>query len=264
VKNLEAFQKYQQERAELLESLAAFLAIQPDVVAAWLWGSVGSGEADALSDLDLWIVVSDESIEAIKSDPRRWVVKYGRPILTVEAQQNAPQGGAYLMAGFDAATAPHLVDWYWQPVSMAFIPDNARLLLDKAGLPRRSQAPAFTGSQKTQPDTPFQAISYFWMMLMIVAKKFIRDPQRQDLELAHLLVDALNTAQGTLRAAGRIADNALPAQNTPQQKVQLLYYFAGEMEKVMEVVQAEGEPAPAEIVPGAYRFLKMIEAGLDG
>ncbi len=118
---------YLEERSRLLRTVQSLLENDPGVKAAWLAGSFGRGEEDALSDLDLWVVVDDSLIGKVIAQPRPYAAQVEAPILVVEAPQNAPVGGAYLMACYDAPTAPHIVDWYWQPRSLAYIPSQARL-----------------------------------------------------------------------------------------------------------------------------------------
>ena len=82
----------------------------PHVNAARLFGSLGRGDGDALRDIDLWIVVDDDHIHRIISQPPEYSSQIGVPIFFLEAPQNAPEGGAYLMACVDAPIAPHIVD----------------------------------------------------------------------------------------------------------------------------------------------------------
>ena len=56
----EALARRERERSLLADRLARLLAGDPRVLAGWLHGSVGRGEADGLSDLDVTVVVADE------------------------------------------------------------------------------------------------------------------------------------------------------------------------------------------------------------
>ena len=51
---------YLHERTLLLKTISEFLARYPRVKAAWLFGSMGRGDEDALSDIDLWVIVDSE------------------------------------------------------------------------------------------------------------------------------------------------------------------------------------------------------------
>src|SRR5262249_54511076 len=135
--------RYEQERDELLAQITVILEQDPRVVAAWLFGSLGRGEADPWSDLDVWVVVADGEVETVAARRREEASRVARPLLVVEAPQNAPAGGAYLMACYDAPVAPHQVDWYWQPRSRAAIPAQTCLLFDRVGLPRLAAGTPF-------------------------------------------------------------------------------------------------------------------------
>src|SRR5437868_5689604 len=102
------------ERAALLQRAIALLKADERVCAAWLFGSLGRGDADDLSDLDLWVVVEDEHIEEIVAARRDYVARLAEPLLMEEAPQNAPAGGGYLLALYGGDGGPHQVDWYWQ------------------------------------------------------------------------------------------------------------------------------------------------------
>lgn len=129
--SVESLQIRRDERAALLQRALEVLREDRRVVAAWLFGSLGRGDADDLSDIDLWVVVSDEHMEAVHSTRREYVGSLGEPILIEEAPQNAPSGGAYLLVLYGGVAGPHQVDWYWQPQSSAFIPQDTRLLFDR-------------------------------------------------------------------------------------------------------------------------------------
>jgi len=61
-------ERHSAERDILLQRAQAVLAQDSRVSAAWLFGSLGRGDADELSDLDLFIIVADEQHEAIVAD----------------------------------------------------------------------------------------------------------------------------------------------------------------------------------------------------
>ena len=56
---------HRQGRETLLESIVAALAADERFVAAWLTGSYARGDADAVSDIDLTVVVADEHAEIL-------------------------------------------------------------------------------------------------------------------------------------------------------------------------------------------------------
>lgn len=99
-------ERRQEERAALLKHAHETAEADPRVAAAWLFGSFGRGEPDALSDLDLFLVVGDAYLDAVAGERRAFVARVGEPILLLEAPQNAPPGGAYLMALYEGDDGP--------------------------------------------------------------------------------------------------------------------------------------------------------------
>ncbi len=119
------------ERDSLLEEIVSTLKADDSIVAAWLFGSWGRGTEDALSDLDLFVIVKDSQIGDYILNRREKVKRVREPLFVVEASQNRPPEGAYLMAIYSGETGPHIVDWYWQRESQACIPSQTRLLFEK-------------------------------------------------------------------------------------------------------------------------------------
>jgi hypothetical protein len=254
--------RYQAEREALLQHISQHLAADQRVVAAWLFGSLGRGQADALSDIDLWVVVADEAIAELVADRRPFTAQPGKPVLILEAPQNAPVGGAYLMTAYEAPTGPHIVDWYWQPRSAAFIPPQAQVLFDRVGLTTRSEALLFTGGD---PDPVFEAqplhvISFFWMMWLIAAKQMARAPQSETVPLLPYVLGPFCKTQrylGLTASAECDADD-LPSLPSPADKLRRLQRLADEMVEMMKSVAARGQAVPDAMVPSANRYLKLI------
>jgi predicted nucleotidyltransferase len=105
------------------------------VAAAWLFGSLARGDADELSDVDLFIALDDGSgAELDRVDG--WLAELGELSRWREDPYNAPDGGRYLEAVYPADPLPIVVDSYWQPVSASLLADDTRLVFDKVGLRR--------------------------------------------------------------------------------------------------------------------------------
>ena len=81
------------ERAAWLAAVTPLLDGDPRITAAWLFGSLGRGDSDELSDIDLFIIVEDEHHEAIVRDRYGYMAQLGEPLLILEAPQNWPPGG---------------------------------------------------------------------------------------------------------------------------------------------------------------------------
>jgi hypothetical protein len=256
---------YLEERNQLLGTISELLKRDPNVKAAWLWGSIGRGDEDALSDIDLWVIVDDEYIDPILSHPLQYVSQVTNPVLSLEAPQNAPEGGAYLMACYDAPVAPHIVDWYWQPKSLASISDQVRLLFDRAGIRHQEQPIHFSGgpANKAIVERPMHFISFFWMMLMITAKEASRSPWAEKMELVPYLIDPFIKTHQFIGKNRSLPPRDIPSHRLPGEKVQLLYQFADQMSEWMDSIAGQSEEVPALIKPGAYRYLKLIESTIE-
>ena len=123
------------ERAELLRRIDQSIRSDCRVAAAWIAGSVARGEDDALSDLDLYIVVADNAIDDFVDHRRIHAAGPARPILLMDNLANAPIGGAYLLALYEGEAGPQHIDWFWQAESKAHRPDDGMILFVRAGLP---------------------------------------------------------------------------------------------------------------------------------
>jgi predicted nucleotidyltransferase len=255
------------ERDALLGRAVELLKTDARVVAAWLFGSLGRGEEDALSDLDLWVVVGDPYSRFVCAQRREYVRKLGEPLLILESPQNAPRDGAYLLALYGGQTGVYQVDWYWEPQSHARIPNNARLLFDRVGLPR-SGLPALAAAPDPQsPEERAQAAAdratFFWAMILIAAKKVARRQPWGALGMADMV-------QGTLDEVKRLVGapvepeqaKALPPVQ-PGEQLAHLRRMAREMEAVTPQIVALGGSVPTEAVSLVHRFFDLVEAILQ-
>ena len=170
------------ERAGLLSYIKGIIRSDGRVSAAWVSGSTARGEDDALSDLDLYIVVADNAIDDYAKNRRVHAARPARPILLMENLANAPIGGAYLLVLCEGAAGPQHVDWFWLPEVEARLPDQATVLFDRAGL---SREPSTCGTMHRPPGPPLgmsppltdlleHKIAFFWAMSFIVAKYIAR------------------------------------------------------------------------------------------
>jgi predicted nucleotidyltransferase len=254
---------YQHERVTFLQKVHSQLQQDSRISAAWLIGSLGRGGGDELSDLDLWLMVRQDSIAQLVNERRSFAAQFGDLVLYLEAPPNGPAGGGFLDVCYDAPTAPHLVDWIWQPDSLASPPGQTKLLFDRASLTRREKAVQF--STQTTPDellsTPMHYISFFWMMLMVTAKYVARHSARVD-ELLNITLPPFRQALGLITSAGSAAHISAPDRSIPGESgsdLQFLRQLADKMQAMMAEITEMGYPTPEKIVPGAFRFLDMVE-----
>jgi predicted nucleotidyltransferase len=119
------------ERSAFVRLIAPYLENDTRVRAAWLSGSLAKGNHDALSDIDVWIVVDDESLRQLFRD---FATGLSKPSLVMDNINNEPPQGAYLLVHYPDEFGPQHVDWFWQPESLATCPDDALMLFNRADL----------------------------------------------------------------------------------------------------------------------------------
>ena len=250
------------EREALLTRITQTLEADDRIAAAWLFGSVGRGEADDLSDLDLRVIVFDKHIKAICQGRQGYTAQVGDAVLFGEAPQNRPVGGAFLLTLYAGEFGPQEVDWTWQPLSEACLWPGTRLLLNPAGITRQGEMP--WGYQPRPPQSPLeeavQRVSSFWAMLLIIAKYAARSPQEEQMGLIGMAVQPLREVSEYLGLTPRYVMETLPPHEQPQEKVSLLHALADEMEARMPAVEAQGGSVPWAVLPHAHRFLDLVEA----
>ena len=253
-------------RDALLARAVAELEEDDRVVAAWLAGSLGRGDADDLSDLDLWVIVLDEHGEAMNAGRRDYAARLGRPLLLQEAPGNAPPGGAYLRALYYGQMGPVEVDWYWQPQSQARIPHDARVLFNRVnrGAVPRAPAPS-SATEQQRAEAAGNHTIFFWSMSPVAAKYIARRQSGAAFDMLRLLGRTLDHIQeavaGKCAGGRRYAPRPLPPLAPPEQMA-YLRALAGEVEGLLPRVAALGRQVPAEAPPSIYQFFNLVEAML--
>src|SRR5690349_10340969 len=97
---------YQLSRLTLLSDIIAGLSSDERFIAAWLTGSFGRDAADALSDLDLNVVVARQFVDVLCARPHEvgagttkerlaLISRFGKPAVIHENHHNAPRGGTF-------------------------------------------------------------------------------------------------------------------------------------------------------------------------
>lgn len=185
------------EHEAILERALDLLGADDRVAAAWLFGSRGRGEADALSDIDLVVVAHDAYLEALKEERRELVARLGAPLLVQDLPRNAPPGGAYLLVLYLGETGPLHVDWYWRGLSGAAVPHDARLVIERPCVLIPRQAPAAAASEYDRAVQTARDVIFFWAMAPIAAKYIAR---RRPLEAFDMLRMVANALERTRRA----------------------------------------------------------------
>jgi predicted nucleotidyltransferase len=249
---------FQSEREALQKQIAEDLQKDKRIVAAWLFGSLGRDDADELSDIDIWVVVADEHIQDVIDHRQQYVARIKKPAFYVEAPQNAPQDGGYLMAYYNTRTGPHQIDWYWQPQSLAYIPAETVVLFDRIGLPHHDQPIKFPNRDpvKEITETPLHFISYFWAMLLITAKYAMRQPEVEEMNLLPYVSYPLHKTQQILDLTPTVIH--MP-QATCREKLAILRHLADEMCGLMPRIASQGNAIPDEAPKAVYKYLDLIE-----
>jgi predicted nucleotidyltransferase len=172
---------YQVSRDALLAEISQAIATDGRFVAAWLTGSFGRDEADAVSDLDLTLVVADAHSESLcarveqvsaQTTKERLALfsQFGQPAVLHENNHNAPDGGTFTYVLYaDSAVA---VDWTLLPQKQALRPTQARILFDQVGIsPAAPAEPESVAQRISQAD---EIVAFFWMMTAVTAKYLVR------------------------------------------------------------------------------------------
>lgn len=112
-----ALREHREDRDALLSSLTASLEADPRVLAFWLWGSFQNGEADDLSDLDPWVIVTDEAALEMGASLQYYARRTGNFISGGEAPHNAPPQGGYFASRHEGRHGLLHVDCYGIAIS---------------------------------------------------------------------------------------------------------------------------------------------------
>ncbi len=252
------------ERDVLLTRVTALLLADTRIVAAWLIGSLGRGDGDDLSDIDLRIVVADEHIAAVLAERRECVKRLGVPTLIQDAPRNAPADGAFLLVFYASDAGPQCIDWTWQPQSHARIPLDAHVLFDHVGIARQSPPPLASVDQRIIAVTD-QTI-FFWMMCNVAAKIIVRRQRRYALQMIDAVAQALHRVCWLIGLSDSepgykdTRTDAPPVE--PIAQLAALRALAQEMEALTPQIIAFGATAPREAIPQVYRFFALVEAML--
>ena len=264
------------ERSDLLKKIVESLTTERSVQAAWLSGSVSRRSDDALSDLDIHIVIDDQAIDQVIGNRKLYASRPARPTLLMDNYRNAPAGGAYLLALYEGEFGPQHVDWFWQPESRSRLPDDEKILFDRVGLPtmlgaqwrREAHRPPLPPLGPNPPvrDLLMHKIEFFWAMSLIATKYIARRNSA--------VVDRIT---GVI---ARTLDEITDLSDTPVEAIRLLKLLPSDLDgasaatqfrvlrELAHHVEALGErlatpdvAAPSsEAVRQIYRFFCLTEA----
>lgn len=258
----ECLTTYRAERDVLLQRARKLTEQDPRICAAWLFGSLGRGDADVLSDIDLFLIVDDAAHADVVSTRYEMMAKLAEPVLILEAPQNWPPGGVYNMALYAGEFGPHQVDWYWARRSSAAIPSETVLWFDRADLPRLNTPTHFTYAavpERDPAEIASQTVNLFWVMALILAKNIARAPSEDRSEWLGWLRDFFREA-ATFAGSTEELTNPLFASPDAMSILHVLRTWAMDMERLMPEVVARGGYTPVRFPTQAYRYLDLIES----
>jgi predicted nucleotidyltransferase len=172
-------------REPLLQRIVEALEADPRVAAAWLMGSIGRGEDDAWSDLDLHVAIHDEHLTDFWSDRFALYERVGQPVLIQdEKPSNAQPGGHFQLVIFDG---PLEVDWNVGPLSVATRSRWHVVLLARADI-------ALSGprilSLVERRRVCQERLTFAWAMAPIAIKYVARGQTRRAVGMIGLVTDA--------------------------------------------------------------------------
>jgi predicted nucleotidyltransferase len=211
------------------------LEADPAVSAAGLVGSLGRGDADDWSDIDLLIVVPDGQVDQYADVTR---LPWSEQVTwSIDARHNAPRGAGAIGARYVIDGLPLHVDWYVYPISRAAWVADAKVIFDRDGLPRLNDTfYEHQEKREVQPPAPKAANAHRLLQLSLVpvAGKYVarRSPG------AGRMVEFVG---------GPHAPEASPEEHLAMLRRLLVRYR---------------DEAPAEMLAANSRYLDLIEAVL--
>lgn len=178
---------YGAARNELITRITEVLDADTRVGAAWLAGSIGRGEADEWSDIDLCIAVHDERVTEFWEDRLRFYNRVGRPVLLQpEMPANASMaGGRFQLVVFDG---PIEVDICVGSVGGAQRYPATHVLFERVGIPVAIE-PSLTPEERLGQAEWW--LTFFWAMAPIAVKYAGRGETRSAASQVDLLTQSL-------------------------------------------------------------------------
>ncbi|MEO8289320.1 MAG: nucleotidyltransferase domain-containing protein [Chloroflexota bacterium] len=260
----EQLQARREERAALLRTAVELLKDDPSVVAAWLYGSMGRDTHDDWSDIDLWIVVDPAGIEVVSAGRNDFAARIGTVILTVEAPQNAPPGGAFMDVLYSGSFGPHIIDFTWQPQESARRSADTQLLFDRAGI--LLQEPPTPSPVEKQREEAAAQLRFFWMMAAIVAKNIARRKNWEVLSLLAFLwsvVARLEWLTGSRDTSPRHGDHpAFEPPTTPGEQLAALRRLTSRISLLAAQTPALRDAATPQLEEQIARFFETVEQSI--
>jgi predicted nucleotidyltransferase len=261
-----SLQAYRESREALLAKIVQTLSSDDRFLAAWLTGSYARNEADAVSDIDLSVVVSKdhsqilcarhEQTSAQTSQERLELFsRFGQPAAIHENNNNAPEGGTFTFVLYHPSAL--VVDWTLIPYKQARRPFQSYILFDKVDLP--VSPPLQPEDLDLRIKLASERIAFFWMMAAVTAKYIFRQDDvfvNYWLEELHKIVrEVERLVGGQAKHHRRVSINSFIP--TWEGQVQALYRHCDRMLNLMPKVADLGGYVPANPMPTIEILLNL-------
>ena len=128
-------------RDRLLDQMLGLLEADPAVAGVALVGSLGRGEEDNWSDIDLLILASDQFIRQFMNEPA--ASPWARADLLSDGRHNSPAGATSLGTAHIRSGLPLWADLHVHPAGRTQWPADSRVLFERR--------PVRTGTPRLRP-----------------------------------------------------------------------------------------------------------------
>jgi predicted nucleotidyltransferase len=206
---------------EVLRHFVEACRADPRVAAAFLDGSFAAGSADEYSDLDIYLVTTDEAYDAFFADREAFMRRLGQPVFLED----------FNTFGFDMLIFT-LADGVEGEVALA--PESHyehihggpyKALVDKKGLLEGKEFPLLAPTEEEQLKTLRHLIYWFWEDLshfitgmnreqLRLAYSYIEQTRRKCVNLAHLRHDFTAEPSGYANVEKEVSQQQLLALQT--------------------------------------------------
>ncbi len=263
-----SLQVYAANREQLLAQIVAAISDDDRFVAAWLTGSYSRSNQDALSDIDISIVVSDEQGDTLchrptqvsaQTTPERMALfsKFGEIAILHENNHNAPDGGTFTNVIY--AKTALIIDWIIIPRKMAQRPSPSHLLFDRVGILEAPPDALETLEQRVEKISEITA--FFWMMMAMTVKYLFRQDAvfvvtwLEELHKMLLEIKRLVAGEPSRYKGGSFTSLVPDLAN----QTEAIYHLAKEMEGLLPEIEALGcfvRPSPMPTLEILLNFAK--------
>jgi hypothetical protein len=158
------------ERDRQLQAIEA-AARRAGAIAFHVAGSLGRGEGDVWSDIDVWVTFPDEVIGGVIAD--RWALygEVGEILIAHETAHNRTVGGIYSLVIYQTPVGPMIVDWSLMPRASSRVDEPTMVVFE--------DEPILAGERLMDHDAVHVAsredsITWLICMLHVAIKKVAR------------------------------------------------------------------------------------------